>query len=441
MHILRKIALPGILLLGIIIRLISLNQSLWLDEATTALAAKMSLADLFGKFLPADFHPPFYYLLMHFWTAVFGASEISLRIPSVLFGVATVYIVFLISKKLFDNKTALVASILLATSGLSIYYSQEARMYSLATLLVSLLVYFFIQKRWIWFSAVLAVLGMTDYVSLLILPVFWILGRKNKKFWLSNIPPAGVFVLWSPVFIWQLLSGLSVKSALPGWWQVLGTPTIKNMALIPVKFILGRISFDNNLLYGAIAAFGVALFGYLMLKVRKEVKIMWLWLFVPVVLGILLSFKIPTLTYFRFLFCLPALYILLSKGLTSLNKRQFWAFTLLVLAINIFSSGYYLFNPRFQREDWRRAAETIGNEVIVFPAASQEEALIYYGKVDQIVAVKNFSGEPNSIWLSRYVWEVVDPADSALSRIKNMGYNKAGEYNFNGVVFWKFTKE
>ena len=79
-----------VLFFGLIFRLISLNQSLWLDEATTALVARMPIADFFTKFMPADFHPPLYYIVVHFWVRLFGASEISLRIPSIIFGILTI---------------------------------------------------------------------------------------------------------------------------------------------------------------------------------------------------------------------------------------------------------------------------------------------------------------------------------------------------------------
>src|SRR5687767_8667960 len=135
-----------ILLFSGLLRLISINQSLWLDEATSALVAQMSFSDIFIKFLPGDFHPPLYYLVLKIWAGIFGYSEISLRLPSVIFGICTVYVIYLLGKEMFNKKVGLIASLLLATSGLNIYYSQEARMYSLATLLVSLLVYFFIKR-------------------------------------------------------------------------------------------------------------------------------------------------------------------------------------------------------------------------------------------------------------------------------------------------------
>jgi uncharacterized membrane protein len=425
-----------IILAGLLLRLISINQSLWLDEATSAIVAKMSLADIFTRFLPNDFHPPLYYLIIKYWTGVFGYSEVAIRIPSVLFGLGTIYITYLIGKKVFNKNVGLLSALLVATSGLSIYYSQEARMYSLAAFLVTLLVYLFMQKKWLVFSVTLALLAATDYVSLFIIPVFWLVGLKDwKKLSLAHIPVFSFFIVWFPIFQKQLLSGLSQEGS--SWWNLLGPATFKNAALIPVKFVFGRISFDNKVFYSVLVVLAISLLGYILSKARKNSKLIWGWLVLPVILGILISFKIPTLSYFRFIFCLPALYILIAEGIERLPKYKY-ALLALVVLINLSSSLYYLVSPRFQREDWRTAAGSIGDNTIVVPASSQTEALEYYGKGKQLVNINNFNGEQKEIWLSRYVWQVFDSNDLARKKVEGLGYNKTKEANFNGVVFFKY---
>lgn len=427
-----------ILAFGLIVRLISLNQSLWLDEATTALVSKMSLGDMFTKFLPGDFHPPLYYLLVKYWVDIFGNSEISLRLPSVFFGVATIYLIFLIGKEVVGKNVGLVASVLLATSGLHIYYSQEARMYSLVTLLVSYLVYLFLKKKLLLFSITLLLIGLTDYVSLFIIPVFLLVGYKQWKKVLFSLAPLAVgFLIWVPIFFSQLNAGMSVQGT--NWWNILGTATFKNFALIPVKFVLGRIGFDNKLIYLTVVCLVFLIIGYLLIKARGVNKTFWVWLVLPIVTGAVVSIKIPTLSYFRFLFCLPALYLLLASGLDkTVNYKR--PLLYVVIAINLLTSGYYLFGPRFHRENWRLAAATIENQRIVFPADSQKEALIYYGKGGQVVTVDQLGNSDNEIWLSRYVSEIFDPSDLVRFKIENLGYNKVSEANFNGVVFWKYSK-
>src|SRR3989344_2891983 len=132
-----------VLIISLILRLISINQSLWLDEAINVNnVASLDLKSLIGSYALSDFHPPLYHIILKGWALIFGVSEITARLPSVLFGIGTVFTTYLIGLKLFEKKTALIAATLISTAPLAIYYSQEARMYSLAAFLASLTVYF-----------------------------------------------------------------------------------------------------------------------------------------------------------------------------------------------------------------------------------------------------------------------------------------------------------
>jgi len=416
-----------VLIFAFLLRVISLNQSLWLDEATTALVARMPIYDFFTRFMPADFHPPLYYLAISLWSTVFGYSEVALRIPSVIFGLLTIYVVYLIAKQA-RLKWPILPALFLATSGLHVYYSQEARMYGLVTLLVSYLVLTFIKRDWLKFSILLPLIFLTDYVSLLILPVLF-LYKRSRKLVYSTIPLAITFLVWLPILTKQLTAGMSIRES--AWWNLLGPVTFKNVALIPTKFMIGRVSFDNKLLYAIIIFVISIIFIYIIGKARN--KLNWYWFGLSLLLGILLSFFIPTLTYFRYLFILPAFYLLLSESRSKI-------FIIIILFINLLSTGFYLFDSRFQREDWRGTAKLIADEKIVFPANSQKEALTYYGKKENIVLsheLKTNSYEP--IWLSRYVWEIFDKNDSTRKYIEDLGYNKVKETNLNGVVLFKYA--
>jgi hypothetical protein len=67
--------------------------------------------------------------LMHFWIRL-GSSELWLRLPAAIFGIATVAILFRIGKRLGGWRTGIVAALLAATSPFNIYHSQEVRFYS-----------------------------------------------------------------------------------------------------------------------------------------------------------------------------------------------------------------------------------------------------------------------------------------------------------------------
>jgi len=424
-----------ILFLGLILRLFSLNQSLWLDEATTALVAKMPLTYFFSNFMPADFHPPLYYLVVRYWSLVSGTTEISLRIPSVIFGMLTIYTVYLIAKEI-KLKWPIVPALFLATSGLHVYYSQEARMYVMVTWLVSYLVLIYIQKKWALFSILLPLIFLTDYVSVLILPVLFIFTFFNYRkevntFVRSCVPFFVTFIVWLPFLSKQLTAGFALKTSSSAWWNILGPVTFKNVALIPTKFMIGRVNIDNKLIYALVIVFISLIFIYVIGKAKN--KLIWSWFGMSLILGIILSIFIPTLTYFRYLFILPAFYLLLSE-----SRSKF--FIVIILIINLIATGRYLFMPKFHREDWRGVAKLIGNEKIVFPASSQKEGLIYYKKSDQIISSQELLNKSyEEVWLSRYVWEIFDTNDLTRKYIEELGYNKVSEANLNGILLYKYA--
>jgi hypothetical protein len=110
------------------------------------------------------------------------------------------------------------------------------------------------------------------------------------------------------------------------------------------------------------------------------------------------------------------------------------------------SSAVYLFNPRFHRENWKAANQLINSEKVkksgvVFSSQSQKEAYIYYNKKDDSVAASEVDGNEDVVWLFRYVADIFDPADQVAKSIENKDFTKENEYNFNGVVLWKYKKQ
>ena len=137
------VALFGILSLAAVLRFVQLgHDSIWVDEAFSARVSNLGLTDLIRTATADDTNPPVYYVLLHFWTDVFGDSAAALRSLSAVVGVLLVFVVFKLGERLSSTRAGLIAALLAAVSEFLVHYSQEARVYSLLALLSASSYYF-----------------------------------------------------------------------------------------------------------------------------------------------------------------------------------------------------------------------------------------------------------------------------------------------------------
>lgn len=114
--------------------LLSRRTAMWLDEAQTLSIARLPLADLLDA-LRTDGSPPLYYVLLHGWTELFGASDVAARSLSAVLAVGAVAVVPLAGLRVGGRRMAIAAAGLLATVPFMHRYATEARMYTLVVLL------------------------------------------------------------------------------------------------------------------------------------------------------------------------------------------------------------------------------------------------------------------------------------------------------------------
>jgi mannosyltransferase len=128
--------LLGIITGALALRLHQLTAaSLWVDEALTAWLVELPLIEMFKMLKSIEMTPPLHTCLMYGWAWLCGTSELALRLPSVMLGVGSVFMIFCLGRSLYDARTGLLAAALLAVSPYHISYSQEARSYSLLVFL------------------------------------------------------------------------------------------------------------------------------------------------------------------------------------------------------------------------------------------------------------------------------------------------------------------
>jgi len=123
--------LAAITLVALGTRLVGLNSGLWLDEI-------LSLVDSFRvpfsqawTVFPGDTQHPLHALLANLCHSAFGESAWAVRLPAALFGVASVPMLYLLGREIVDQTDGLLAAGLLAVSYHHVWFSQNARGYTM----------------------------------------------------------------------------------------------------------------------------------------------------------------------------------------------------------------------------------------------------------------------------------------------------------------------
>jgi 4-amino-4-deoxy-L-arabinose transferase-like glycosyltransferase len=135
------VALVGsVMVLALALRLLHLDLiSLWSDELFSRYYVDLfGLRFVWGSGLRLEPTPPLYYMILDGWIAVFGDSPAALRSLSVVASVAVIPIVYQLAREFGSRRQALLSILLLALSPMAIYFAQEARVYAMLMIPVSI---------------------------------------------------------------------------------------------------------------------------------------------------------------------------------------------------------------------------------------------------------------------------------------------------------------
>ena len=125
-----SLALVGLLLLGLVLRLIHLGTGLWYDEIQTLVQfARLPIERLLTEY-PSTNHHPLYSLLASASIGLLGESGATLRLPAALMGTASLWAFYHLAMMVTTRREALLGTLLLTLSYHHVWFSQNARGYS-----------------------------------------------------------------------------------------------------------------------------------------------------------------------------------------------------------------------------------------------------------------------------------------------------------------------
>lgn len=185
------VLLGVISILGLIARLNLINKSsFWYDEAFSGVLVKQDFSSIVRIIIEDKVHPPIYYFLLKLWATIVGNTDITLRLFSVIFGMALVIASYFLIKKILNKKAALIVAGLFSLSPYFILYSLEARSYIMLGFEALIAIYFFVViykkdfksikellkiKEIKWLVAIAVLMLLTHYLGLVLIAVMGLL--------------------------------------------------------------------------------------------------------------------------------------------------------------------------------------------------------------------------------------------------------------------------
>jgi mannosyltransferase len=257
--------IAAILILALLVRLLGIaSRPIWYDEAFAILFSEKGLgAMLYGTLAPtgvgsADIHPLGYYTLLWLWMKFFGESLIVTRLLSVVAGIISVYLVYLIGlEALSDPKPARLGMLFAALAPFQIHYAQEIRMYSFLAMWLLLATYAYQRGsktgNWRWWGLFSISAALAQYthnlaafylIALALFPIF----QKNWRA-LRAMIIAGLVALIL-YFPWAIQLPAQFTKIQNAYW--VARPDISKLFTLLLVFI-ANTPLPANLLAGVLA--------------------------------------------------------------------------------------------------------------------------------------------------------------------------------------------
>ena len=370
-----------IILIGSFLRIYNLgNNSFWYDEASSIILAKH--IGTIHRQLGTD--APLFFLILNPWLPI-GKSEFALRLLPAIIGILLIPLLFFFSKRFTDFKTALFATVFLATSPLHIYYSQELRGYTLLPLLFLLCAIFYYKalndnrkSDWFMFAIFGALSIYTHYFAIFSLFAnflfFLIFIRIHKDRFFKVISFNFLILLLYSPWLYFFLKKTFAFQKFSKFWIL--QPGIKDIIITIKNFIIG---------YGAPKwAFYISTFLAIILFLialpqifrKKEYSYIFIHLLTPVVLVFILSRSSSNSIYLDRCMIISSVFFLIfiAKGLSSIKIQWLTWGIFIVITFNSFVSLYYIYNnviPRLDhnfgvrpRKDFRQGAMYIKSQLM-----------------------------------------------------------------------------
>ncbi|TAL44327.1 MAG: hypothetical protein EPN91_04620 [Salinibacterium sp.] len=352
--------------------------SFWGDEAASVMSAERSLPSLFRMLGHVDAVHGLYYLFLHFWIGAFGASELSVRLPSALAVGVLVAGTFVLARTLASRNFAIVAAAICALLPRVSYMAEDARSYAFTAAIgvwVTVLLLALLRNR---LSPRAHRLGWLGY------SITMAIGTYLFLYFVLLILVHGAFVAASPEYrprwrLWARASALAVVLSLPivalGFVQRAQIAFLAKRGYANAPGVLAVQWFGSNPLLAVIAwtLIAAAVVGVVLARRRRSavplasaVNLGMLWLALPTLALLALNTLTPAYNYRYLSFCTPGVALAITAGAWILPRTGLRVAALALVVLLSVPTDVAEHTPfaKDHGSDLRQTAEYIGANAI-----------------------------------------------------------------------------
>ncbi|MGB7787727.1 glycosyltransferase family 39 protein [Methanoregula sp.] len=380
-------------LIGFFLRFYHLGfNSLWLDEASTYTFASMTLPGIWQATTSGEFNPPLFYWMEHLMLAL-GNNEVILRFIPALLGGLTVPLVYSAGKEFVDRNVGIIAAAACAFSPFLIYYSQEARAYSVMLFFVIFAMVFFLRalktddtKDWVLFGVLSALAFWSHFYALVIIGALVLYALAVKLTSLrKDIGSIKPMIIAGAVFVVVCLPLILVTIQLFAK-RTASAPTFGIQGLGIISETFQQISgFSDLAMILFLILFIVGICQAFLIDKNKGLFLVSLTV-LTFVISYFLSYKIPMEPRYL-IFLTPVFFIgiaLCYKPLWNLFRNPAVIYGLMVLVVIVGAPVLVNMYSGYTKDDWRGFAGQVqqatnpGDFVVLIPGYISQPFNYYY---------------------------------------------------------------
>lgn len=391
-------------------------QSMWLDEVMALFFTQGTFAETLRTIVRPEHNGPLFYLLLFWWRHLAGDSDFAVRYMSVFFSIFTLPLLYQLASRLLTERTATLALGLAAFSPFTLWFAQEAKMYSLhiwaATISTLALLEAFRKGHWWRWAIYLVLLSFTLYshffggfLALAQIAMSGILGWKRWHRWLVyGLSMAILTLTHIPLlqFAWNVIHYYQPRDI---WRHFVPLKDIAQDLLSQYFYRLSYLEINSWLLLLPIVFLSWGTLALFCLR-RRDAWILPIQALLPVLIFYPISYRAPVYSAKYLSAIAPAIWILTAWGMERIARlwRPLGLGAAALGLLMISSIARDLTNPAFQREDWRFVARYLethegSNDIVVISAFYSEHPFRrYYRGHSDIFPFQANPYEPESIY-------------------------------------------